>query len=248
MTRGSRGGGGANGAAWMKHLKCLGCLKRHVWSDTNEVNQPRHPISDEFKPTKSFPLCTVVYTQTNMEEELIVAVCGHPVLYDTTTNLRQMDRCSAAAFSWCPGGRSWHRPELTGPRTGLWSAWGTAGTGRHRRSSWRRQWNSPSSVRLQRTSWTQTRRWVVFQPFWDLYSRYSAATVVISVMIDVERERVEKYGFKNERVFFFSPERQAQMVRIVPNDQSAQYKHLKQLYSRLLRLFWTQLKSPVMHG
>ena len=43
---------------------------------------------------------TVVYTQTNMEEKLIVAVCGH-------------------------------RPELTGPRTGLRSAWGTAGTGRH---------------------------------------------------------------------------------------------------------------------
>ena len=38
-----------------------------------------------------------------------------------------------------------------------------------------------------------------FQCFWDLYSRYSAATVVISVMIDVEREQVEKYWFKNER-------------------------------------------------
>ena len=41
-----------------------------------------------------------VYIQTNMEEKVIVAVCGH-------------------------------RPELTGPRTGLQSAWGTAGTGRH---------------------------------------------------------------------------------------------------------------------
>ena len=38
-----------------------------------------------------------------------------------------------------------------------------------------------------------------FPAFWDLYSRYSAAMVVISVMIDVEREQVEKYRFKNER-------------------------------------------------
>ena len=41
-------------------------------------------------------------------------------------------------------------------------------------SSWRRQWNYPSSVCLRRTSWTRTRRWVVFLHFWDLYSRYSA--------------------------------------------------------------------------
>ena len=38
---------------------------------------PRHPISDKFKPMTSLPSCTVVYIQTNMEEKLIVAVCGH---------------------------------------------------------------------------------------------------------------------------------------------------------------------------
>ena len=31
----------------------------------------------------SLPSHTVVYTQTNMEEKLIVAVCGHLMLYDT---------------------------------------------------------------------------------------------------------------------------------------------------------------------
>ena len=30
------------------------------------------------------------------DEKLIVAVCEHPVLYDTATHLRQMDRHSAA--------------------------------------------------------------------------------------------------------------------------------------------------------
>ena len=38
-------------------------------------------------------------------------------------------------------------------------------------------------------------------------------TLVVSAMIDMERERVEKYRFKNERAspssFFFHPERQA---------------------------------------
>ena len=57
-------------------------------------------------------------------------------------------------------------------------------------------------------------------------------TLVISAMIDVEREQVEKYRFKNEQastLSFFPPERQAQevrmtrMKRIVQNDQVAQY-------------------------
>ena len=72
--------------------------------------------------------------------------------------------------------------------------------------------------------------------------QYSAATVVISVMIDVEREQVEKYQFKNEWVSvlsFFSPEHQArqalltQMTPIVQNDQAARYKPLKRSYLRL---------------
>ena len=64
-------------------------------------------------------------------------------------------------------------------------------------------------------------------------------TLVISAMIDVERERVEKYRFKNERAStssFFPPERQARKVRmkrIGQNDQAARYKCLKRLYLHL---------------
>ena len=82
-------------------------VKLSVWSEANKVenielfrqhcvvtsNQQRVQADDVTSRT-------FVYIQTNMEEKLIVAVCGH-------------------------------RPELTGPQTGLRSAWGTAGTGRH---------------------------------------------------------------------------------------------------------------------
>ena len=95
--------------AWMERLERLKRLKQRIWSVWSDMNKVeniklfrRHPISDEFKSMTLLPSRTVVYTQTNMEVKLIVAVC-------------------------------WHRHELSGPRTGLQSAWGTSGTGRELR-------------------------------------------------------------------------------------------------------------------
>ena len=101
-------------------------------------------------------------------------------------------------------------------------------------SSWRRQWNYPSSVCLRRTSWTQTRRWVVFQRFWDLYSRYSAHWWYRPWSKRAGWEKlVQKWAGK--RVVFCQAwqVRMTQMKRIVQNDQAARYEHLKWLHSRL---------------
>ena len=84
MTRDS-GAGGANeasGASGAPRIK----LKI---SNFSGGIAPRHPISDELNRRRHFPhvrLFTVA--QSNMEEKLIVAVCGHPVLYDTTVFYR----------------------------------------------------------------------------------------------------------------------------------------------------------------
>ena len=156
----------------------------------------------------SLPSHTVVYTQTNMEEKLIGAVCGHPVLYDTAAVFyRGKIFKKGVVCSWHPGGRSWNRSELKGPRTGLRSAVPLEPVV-IQTELLEETVRFPQLREALEDLMNQTRRRVVFQRFWDLYSRYSAAMVVTSAMIDVEIEWVEKKWFKNEWASassFFSP-------------------------------------------
>ena len=212
----------------MKHLRRQECLKQRVWSDSNKVENielfRRH--------------CTATSNQRRVQTDDITSLtygCLHSDQHGGE------DNCSCV---WAP---TQNNRSLNWALVSLRYHWNRSLS---RWSSWRRQWNSPSSVRLRRTSWTQTRWRVVFWRFLGLVQQ-AQCTLVVSAMIDMERERVEKYRFKNERAspssFFFHPERQAwqlrqvQMTRIVQNDQATQYKCLKRLHSRLSRLVWTSL-------
>ena len=171
---------------------------------------PWHPISDEFKPTTSLPSRMVVYTQTSMEEKLIVAVCGH-------------------------------RPELTGPRTGLRSAWGTAGTSRHPDRAPGGDSEIPPAPCLQRTSWTQTRRQV---------DSCTAGTVHTGDVSHDQRGKragweipVQKWADK--RVIFFSPWASS---AISANDaNSPKWSSGAILYLLLSHLVWTPLHPVSCH-
>ena len=111
MTRdlGVGGANGASGAAQMKRLKCLECLARRewsIWSDANKVENiqlfRRHrAATSNQRWVQADDVTSLTYgclrsLRATKEEKLIVAVCGHQVLYDTTTHLRQMDRRSTA--------------------------------------------------------------------------------------------------------------------------------------------------------
>ena len=92
MTHDS-GGGGTNGASSAArcgaHEASGATLIKLKISNFSGGIAPQHPVNDKFKPSMSLPSCTVVYTQTNMEEKLIVAVCGHrPELTDPRAGLQ----------------------------------------------------------------------------------------------------------------------------------------------------------------
>ena len=144
-----------------------------------------------------------------------------------------------------------HRPELTGPRTGLRSAWGTAGTCRHRDGAPGGDSEIPPALCVSGGlhELGQDGRW-----FSGVSGTWTARTVQQGwwyISHDRSGKRaawdlpVQKWAGKH--VVFFPPwvssatTRMMRMAWIVQNDQAVQYKRLKRLYLHLSRLVCTPL-------
>ena len=116
----------ASGVARMKRLKYLGCQERPIWSDANKVENIQlfrwHRASTSSRRHHFPHVQFFTVAQSNDVGEVNCSCVWAPGA--CTTPQLTSDRWTGApqlrwsACSWCPGRRSWPRPELTGLELG----------------------------------------------------------------------------------------------------------------------------------